>query len=235
MLGKTLLTSRVQCIHVRVRPLRTPPRPSNRWRRVCRCFRPGGLCRTASPRKASAPWLDQQRPVRKLLQPLVERLPVERQRLEARPALLLVEPAAREQQPHRVDPVVWPSRCGALVQVASATAQRTPVDPVAPSTAGGGQSHREVQSVSEVQNKVSGWELAELRPVTGPARRRDFVAVPRRDGGVATVAVGSTGRAEEILRPLDRNGADAPAGLPVAPAPSGGLLAVGAVVDERRS
>ena len=101
-------TSRGQCIHVRVRPLRTPPRPSNRCRRICRCFRCGGLCRTASPRNASAPWLDQSCSgrSREFLQPLVEALPVERQRLEAGPARLLIEPAPREQQPHRVNAVV---------------------------------------------------------------------------------------------------------------------------------
>ena len=47
-----------------------------------------------------------QRRVRKHLEPLVVPLPIERQRLEAGPALLLVEPTPRQEQPRRVNPVV---------------------------------------------------------------------------------------------------------------------------------
>ena len=45
-------------------------------------------------------------PLRERLLPLVERLPVERQGLEARPALLLVEPAPRQEEPRRRNAVV---------------------------------------------------------------------------------------------------------------------------------
>ncbi len=46
-----------------------------------------------------------QRLVRELLESLVVPLPIERQRLETRPALLLVEPAPRQEQSCRVNPV----------------------------------------------------------------------------------------------------------------------------------
>ena len=69
-------------------------------------------------------------------------------------------------------------------------------------------------------------ELVSVRAGLGPARGRDAMALCRRHGRVAPVAVRSTRRAEEVLGLCDRDGVDAPPCLPVALAPSGRLLAV---------
>ena len=78
-------------------------------------------------------------------------------------------------------------------------------------------------------------ELVSVRAGLGPARGRDAVALCRRHGRVAPVAVRSTRRAEDVLGLCDRDGVDAPPCLPGALAPSGRLLAVGLVVDGCRS
>ncbi len=102
-------------------------------------------------------------------------------------------------------------------------------------TAAGARSRHEIENPSEVQDEVSRGELVSVRAGLGPARGRDAVALCRRHGRVAPVAVRSTRRAEEVLGLCDRDGVDAPPRLPVALAPSGRLLAVGLVVDGCRS
>ena len=102
-------------------------------------------------------------------------------------------------------------------------------------TAAGARSRHEIKGPSEVQDEVSRGELVSVRAGLGPARGRDAVALCRRHGRVAPVAVRSTRRAEDVLGLCDRDGVDAPPCLPGALAPSGRLLAVGLVVDGCRS
>ena len=98
--------------------------------------------------------------------------------------------------------------------------------------AAGARSRHEIEGPSEVQEQVS---LASARAGVGRTRRRDAVALCRRRGRLATIAVRSTRRADEVLKLCDRNGPDAAPRLPVALAPSRRLLAVGLVVDGCRS
>ena len=91
-------------------------------------------------------------------------------------------------------------------------------------TATGARSRDEIKGPSEVQDEVSRGELVSVRAGLGPARGRDAVALCRRHGRVAPVAVRSTRRAEDVLGLCDRDGVDAPPCLPVARAPSGRLL-----------
>ena len=88
---------------------------------------------------------------------------------------------------------------------------------------------------SEVQGEVSRGEWVSVRAGLGPARGRDAMALCRRHGRVAPVAVRSTRRAEDVLGLCDRDGVDAPPCLPGALAPRGRLLAVGLVVEGCRS
>lgn len=78
-------------------------------------------------------------------------------------------------------------------------------------------------------------KLAGVRASTRTAGQRDAVAFCRREGRVATCVVRSTRWAEEVLGSRDQDRVDAPARLPSALAPSGGLLAVGPIHDGRRS
>ena len=107
-------------------------------------------------------------------------------------------------------------------------------DPLASSTAAGAQFPREFEGAPEVQDEISRRKLARVRTSPRGARRRDTLALRRRDGRVETCAVWSAGRAEEILGPRDRDRIDAPARLPVALAPDRGLLAVGPGLDAPR-
>ena len=107
-------------------------------------------------------------------------------------------------------------------------------DPLASSTAAGAQFPREFEGAPEVQDEISRRKLAGVRTSPRGARRRDTLALRRRDGRVETCAVWSAGRAEEILGPRDRDRIDAPARLPVALAPDRGLLAVGPGLDAPR-
>ena len=102
-------------------------------------------------------------------------------------------------------------------------------------TAAGARSRHEIKGPSEVQDEGSRGEWVSVRAGLGPARERDAVALCRRHGRVAPVAVRSTRRAEDVLGLCDRDGGDAPPCLPGARAPSGRLLAVGLVVDGCRS
>ena len=102
-------------------------------------------------------------------------------------------------------------------------------------TAAGARSRHEIKGPSEVQDEVSRGAWVSVRAGLGPARGRDAVALCRRHGRVAPVAVRSTRRAEDVLGLCDRDGVDAPPCLPGALAPSGRLLAVGLVVDGCRS
>ena len=102
-------------------------------------------------------------------------------------------------------------------------------------TAAGARSRHEIKGPAEVQDEVSRGELVSVRAGLGPARGRDAVALCRRHGRVAPVAVRSTRRAEDVLGLCDRDGVDAPPCLPGARAPSGRRLAVGLVVDGCRS
>ena len=108
-------------------------------------------------------------------------------------------------------------------------------DPLASSTAAGAQFPRELEGAPEVQDEISRRKLARVRTSPRGARRRDTLALRRRDGRVETCAVWSAGRAEEILGPRDRDRIDAPARLPVALAPDRGLLAVGPGLDAHQS
>ena len=107
-------------------------------------------------------------------------------------------------------------------------------DPLASPTAAGAQFPREFEGAPEVQDEISRRKLAGVRTSPRGARRRDTLALRRRDGRVETCAVWSAGRAEEILGPRDRDRIDAPARLPVALAPDRGLLAVGPGLDAHR-
>ena len=122
----------------------------------------------------------------------------------------------------------------ALVQVSAASAWEATVDPLVPSTAAGTQSYREVEGASEVQNEISRRELAGVRARPRAPRRRDTLALRRRDGRVETGTVWSTGRAEEVLGPLERDRVDTATRVPVAVAPNRGLLAVGPGLDAHR-
>ena len=102
-------------------------------------------------------------------------------------------------------------------------------------TGGGARCRDAVESASEVQDEISRWELARLRASTRPARRHLVLALRRRDGRMDTSAVRSTRRAEEVLGSCDRDGVDTEARIRVAASPSGGLPAVGTVVDACRS
>ena len=102
-------------------------------------------------------------------------------------------------------------------------------------TAAGARSRHEFKGSSAVHDEGSRGELVSVRAGLGPARGRDAVALCRRHGRVAPGAVRSTRRAEDVLGLCDRDGVDAPPGLPGALAPSGRLLAVGLVVDGCRS
>ena len=67
-------------------------------------------------------------------------------------------------------------------------------------TAAGARSRHEIAGPSEVQEQVSRWHLASVRAGVGRTRRRDAVALCRRRGRLATIAVRSTRRADEVLR-----------------------------------
>ena len=73
-------------------------------------------------------------------------------------------------------------------------------------TAAGARSRHEINGPSEVQDEVSRGELVSVRAGLGPARGRDAVALCRRHGRVAPVAVRSTRRAEDVLGLCDRDG-----------------------------
>ena len=107
-------------------------------------------------------------------------------------------------------------------------------DPLASPTAAGAQFPREFEGAPEVQDEISRRKLAGVRTSPRGARRRDTLALRRRDGRVETCAVWSAGRAEEMLGPRDRDRIDAPARLPVALAPDRGLLAVGPGLEAPR-
>ena len=102
-------------------------------------------------------------------------------------------------------------------------------------TAAGARSRHEIKGPAAVQDEGSRGALVSVRAGLGPARGRDAVALCRRHGRVAPVAVRSTRRAEDVLGLCDRDGVDAPPCLPGALAPSERLLAVGLVVDGCRS
>ena len=72
-------------------------------------------------------------------------------------------------------------------------------------TAAGARSRHEIKGPSEVQDEVSRGELVSVRAGLGPARGRDAVALCRRHGRVAPVAVRSTRRAEDVLGLCDRD------------------------------
>ena len=123
----------------------------------------------------------------------------------------------------------------ALVHGSSAVLKQAIVDSLVLLTAGGARSRHEVEGASEVQNEVSRGELAGVRASARAARRRDPVALCRRQGRVAPVAVRSPRWAEKVFRSRDHDHIDASARLPVAFAPSRGLLAVGPLLDGCRS
>ena len=102
-------------------------------------------------------------------------------------------------------------------------------------TAAGARSRDEIKGPSAVHDEGSRGAWVSVRAGRGPARGRDAVALCRRHGRVAPGAVRSTRRAEDVLGLSDRDGGDAPPGLPGALAPSGRLLAVGLVVEGCRS
>lgn len=77
--------------------------------------------------------------------------------------------------------------------------------------------------------------MAGVRSRTRPAGRRDAVALPKRQGCVASAAVRTTGWAAAVLRSGDRDRAHAPARLPLALAPDGGLRSVDPDGDARPS
>ena len=122
----------------------------------------------------------------------------------------------------------------ALVQVSAAWAGKATLEPLAPPRAAAARSHREGEGASEVQDEVSRREVAGVRASPGPPRRRGLLALRRRDRRVETGAIWSTGQAEEVLGPLDRDRVDTSPCFPVAVAPSGGLLAVGPGLDGHR-
>ena len=123
----------------------------------------------------------------------------------------------------------------ALVHGSSAWRPWASVEVLAVLRARGARSRYEVEGSTEVQDEIPRRELAGVRARAGAARRRDAVAVCRRAGRVATVAVWSTGRAAAVLGSRDQHHVDAPTRLPSALAPSGGLCAVGPRLDGRRS
>ena len=123
----------------------------------------------------------------------------------------------------------------ALVHGSSAWRPWASVEVLAVLRVRGARSRYEVEGSTEVQDEIPRRELAGVRARAGAARRRDAVAVCRRAGRVATVAVWSTGRAAAVLGSRDQHHVDAPTRLPSALAPSGGLCAVGPRLDGRRS
>ena len=130
------------------------------------------------------------------------------------------------------DAIAGTSGVGAQLLALAALSDRRPL---ALLMAAGARSRHEVESASQVQDQIPRRELADVRASARPARRRDAVALRRSHERVASVAVRSTRWAEAVLGPRDRDRVDAPACLPLAIAPGGGLLAVGAVFDGRRS
>ncbi len=90
--------------------------------------------------------------------------------------------------------------------------------------AAGARSRHAIKGPSEVHDEVSRGALVSVRAGLGPARGRDAVALCRRHGRGAPVAVRTTRRAEAVLGLCDRDGVDAPPCLPVALAPSGRLF-----------
>ena len=66
----------------------------------------------------------------------------------------------------------------------AAVLQQAIVDPLVLLTVGGARSRHEVEGSSEVQNEISRGELAGVRASARAARRRDGVALCRREGRV---------------------------------------------------
>ena len=123
---------------------------------------------------------------------------------------------------------------GALVHGSSASRRWASVNVLALLRARGARSRHEVKGLPHVQDQIPRRKLAGVRASTRAARRCDAVAFCRRSRRVASFAVRSTRRAAEILGSRDQGHVDTPARLPSALAPSGGLCAVGPLLDGRR-
>ena len=108
----------------------------------------------------------------------------------------------RAQKTLNVDlvlPIMGHEHARALVHGSSAWRPWASVEVLAVLRARGARSRYEVEGSTEVQDEIPRRELAGIRPSAGPARRRDAVAVCRRAGRVATVAVWPTGRTAAVL------------------------------------
>ncbi len=77
--------------------------------------------------------------------------------------------------------------------------------------------------------------LAGVRALARPTRRRDALALGGGDCRVEAQAVRSTRLAAEVLGPRDRDRIDVAARLRATTSPRGGLPAIGSVSDECRS
>ena len=89
--------------------------------------------------------------------------------------------------------------------------------------------------VHPATRRGTGGELAGVRGLLYPARRRDALALARGQGGLGRAALRSAGRAAAVLGTGDRDDAHTPTRLPLAAAPDRGLRPVNPVHLGRRS
>jgi len=88
------------------------------------------------------------------------------------------------------------------VHGSSASCSKATVDPLLLLTVVGAGSHHDVAGASEGQDDVSGREWAGVRSRARPARRRDAVALCRRQGHLVARAVRSTPGGQQLFSDL---------------------------------